>query len=273
MLHNLRELWRYRELIGNLVRRDLKARYKNSVLGVIWSLLNPLMMMVVFTVVFTVFGNTSIAAFPAFILCALLPWNFFSASVTGGMMSIVGNASLIKKVYFPREVLPISLVLSNMVNYLLALPVFFILAVILGVPLTGGYVSFWVIVLPLVVVVQVFFSLGIAFILATLNVYYRDIALLMEPVMTAWFFLTPIFWDVGQLPASRTFLGVEIPIQRLTYIVNPMASIIASYRDILYYGRQPGPDFFLRSAVTAFLIMILGYVVFKHYSGKFGEEV
>jgi lipopolysaccharide transport system permease protein len=273
MLEKLRELWFYRELVRNLIIRDLKARYKNSILGIIWSLLNPLLMMVVFTVVFTVFGRTDIKVFPAFLLCALLPWNFHAASVTGGMSSIVGNANLIKKVYFPREVLPISLVLSNLVNYLLSLPVFFVLGWALHVPLSGGLISGYIVWLPLVLVVQVTFSLGIALILATINVYYRDIALLMEPLMTAWFFLTPIFWDVKLLPEGYPFMGLSIPIQRLVYILNPMASIIASYRDILYFGRQPGLDFLGRTVVTALGVLVIGYLVFHRFSTRFGEEV
>jgi ABC-type polysaccharide/polyol phosphate export permease len=135
----------------------------------------------------------------------------FAASVTGGMSSIVGNANLIKKVYFPREALPIALIFSNLANYLLGLPVFFALAWYMGVPLSGGLISGYIVWLPLVIVVQVLFSLGMALILATINVYYRDTALLMEPLMTAWFFLTPIFWDVNRLPAQYMFLGIDFP--------------------------------------------------------------
>jgi ABC-type polysaccharide/polyol phosphate export permease len=273
MRARLRELWRYRGLVRNLVARDLKARYRSSVLGIIWSLLNPLLMMVVFTVVFTVFGRSEIRAFPAFILCALLPWNFFTASLVGGMASIVGNGGLVKKVYFPREALPIAVVLANLANYLLALPVFFVLARLLGVPLSGELISPWIVMLPLVIVVQAMFSLGVAFVLATVNVYYRDIGLIMEPLMTAWFFLTPVFWDVSSLPASYELLGLALPLRRLTYILNPMASIIASYRDILYYGGQPGPDFFVRTVLTALLVLVAGYAIFQRFSPAFGEEV
>jgi len=270
MLSQLAELWRYRELVSNLVVRDLKVRYKNSVLGIAWSWLNPLMMMMVFTVVFTVFNRApqDIPHFPAYILAGILPWNMFSASVVGATASVVGSSYLIKKVYFPREVLPLATILSNMINFLIALPVFFGVALVLGVRLTP-----WALLMPVVLMVQVIFSIGIGLILATLNVYYRDTQIIMEVLMLAWFFLTPVFWDVRTLPATIGWLGVVWPVQRLVYILNPMASIVASYRDTLYWGTQPALDFFVRSAVTALIILIVGYLIFHRFSSSFAEEL
>ena len=269
MLAKLTELWHYRELIANLTIRDLKVRYKNSVLGVGWSLLNPLLMMLVFTVVYTVMlKQTDNPTFSAFILSGLLPWNFFSASIMGGTASIVGSAHLIKKVFFPREVLPISIILSNLVNFLIALPLFFGLALLIGVKLSP-----WVLMLPVVITVQMIFMLGVSLFLAAINVFYRDVQQIMEVVIMAWFFLTPVIWDVGMLPASKMILGVEVPIQRLTYILNPMASIIAAYRDILYYGQSIGIDFFVRTAITAVIVLLIGFSVFHHLRGRFAEEV
>jgi lipopolysaccharide transport system permease protein len=270
------ELWRYRELIQNLVVRDLRARYKNSVLGIAWSWVNPLLMMVVFTVVFNVLTGQveGLPFYPMFILSGILPWNFFSAAVTGAISSIVGNGHLIKKVYFPREVLPISIVLANMVNFLIALPVFFVLALLFGLRLSP-----WLALLPLVLITQVMFSIGIGLILATLNVFYRDTQIIMEVVMLAWFFLTPIFWDVAILPGSKVVGGITLPIQRLVYILNPMASIVNAYRDILYRGGiygasfRPALDFLSRTLVTALVCMLVGYAVFHRYSHTFGEEV
>jgi len=263
------ELWRYRELIANLTVRDLKARYKNSVLGIGWSLFNPLLMMLVFTLVYTVMlGQSNRHDYPAFILSGLLPWNFFSASIMGSTFSIVGNAHLIKKVYFPREVLPISILFSNLVNFLIALPVYMVLALLLGGQLTG-----WVLLLPVVIVVHLIFTLGVAFILSAINVFYRDVQQIMDVIVLAWFFLTPVIWDVSLLPVSKTVLGIDLPIQRLTYILNPMASIIAAYRDLLYYGRPIGADFFLRTAVTAAIGLLIGFAVFHRLSRRFAEEV
>jgi lipopolysaccharide transport system permease protein len=275
MVARLGELLRYRELIENLVMRDLKVRYKNSVLGFLWSLLNPLLLMLVFTIVFTVMvPNAEIPKFPVFILCALLPWNFFSAAMAGAVNSIVHNGHLIKKVYFPREILPISVVLSSFVNFLLAIPVLFLFLAVFHIPFT-----IWLIYLPVIMVVQVAFVIGVALILATLNVYYRDTAVILEVVLQAWFFLTPIFYPAEFLPQWRTVLGIALPIRRLTYILNPMASIVASYRSVLYgftNGSPPAPpawDFFSRTVITAVLSLLVGYAVFLRYSRRFGEEV
>ena len=275
MISKLRELYAYWELAENLVIRDLKVRYKNSVLGFLWSLLNPLLLMLVFTVVFTIMlPNLAIPKFPVFVLCALLPWNFFNTSVLGATTSIVSNGHLIKKVYFPREILPIAMVLSNFVNLLLALPVLFALIVFFRVPLNVSLVY-----LPLIMIVQVAFTIGMALILATLDVFYRDTGVIMEVIMQAWFFLTPVFYPVDILPEWRTLWGIALPIRRLTYILNPMASIIASYRSVLYgftNGSPPAPpafDFFSRTIVTSLIFLAVGYVIFTRSSHRFGEEV
>ena len=275
MIARLAELWTYRELVANLVDRDLKVRYKNSALGFLWSLLNPLLLMLVFTVVFTVMlPNWSIPRFPAFVLCALLPWNFFTSSVMGAMGSIVHNGNLVKKVYFPREILPISTVLSNFANFILALPVLFGLLLWFRVPLT-----IWLAYLPIIMATQLAFTIGIAFILATMNVFYRDTAVIMEVILQAWFFVTPVFYPVEVLPELKVIWGLTLPIRRLVYILNPMASIIASYRSVLYGfidgspPTAPALDFFSRTVVTALIILLLGYGIFARYSHRFGEEV
>jgi lipopolysaccharide transport system permease protein len=269
MIKRLKELIRYRELIRTLVIRDLKVRYKNSILGILWSLLNPLAMMAVFTVVFTfMMPNNTIEKFPVFVLCALLPWNFFRDSVMVSVGSIVNNSPLIKKVYFPREVLPLSVVLSNLVNFFLALLVLFVMLIAFRVRLTQ-----WALLLPVVIFTQMLFVLGLGFILSTANVFYRDTAMIMEVVMLAWFFVTPIFWDITILPTHRHILGFDLNIHRLTYILNPMASLISTYRVILYHGARPALDFFLRTFVTALVTLIIGYSVFLRHSKVFAEEV
>jgi lipopolysaccharide transport system permease protein len=183
----LKELWSYRNLVYNLVSRDLKVRYKNSLLGIVWSWLNPLLMMLIFTFVFGVlYKREDIPNYQVLFLSAMLPWNFFVGSVMGGIPSVVGNANLIKKVYFPREVLPISVVLSNLVNFLIALPVFFILAMVSGI-MPNRHLLF----LPIPILIQVTFAIGIVLILSTLEVFYRDTHMLMDVGMQAWFFLTP----------------------------------------------------------------------------------
>lgn len=267
--HRLRELWQYRELIRNLVVRDLKARYKNSVLGIAWSWLSPLLMMIVYTVFFTILlPNKNIQHYPAFLLCGLLPWSFFVDSIIQATDSIVGNAHLIKKVYFPREVLPISTALSSLVNFLIALPIFFLLALI-----SGASLSWWALLLPITLLIQLAFVLGLAFFLATLNVFYRDTRHLLGVAVQAWFFLTPVFYPINIVPQEKYILGITFNAQLWLRRLNPMASIIASYRDLLYRGAPTGLDFLLRTAITALIVLVVGYLVFLRYSHRFGEEV
>ena len=268
-MNRLRQLWNYRELIRNLVVRDLKVRYRNSVLGIAWSWVNPLLMMLVYTMVFDFLaGSSDLPDFHIFVLCALLPWNFFSASVGEATSSIVSNGHLIKKVYFPREILPISIVLSNLVNFIIALPVFFALAAI-----SGARVTAWALLLPIPILVQLAFCIGMCLILATLNVFYRDTQVIMGVMMMAWFFVTPIFYPITQVPREANVFGITFNAQLWLRRLNPMASIIASYRDLLYRGAPTGLDFLLRTAATALIVLVVGYMVFLHYSPRFGEEV
>src|SRR3972149_3392576 len=227
-------------------------------------------MMLVLTVVFTVMaGRDTRPAYHVFVLIGILAWNFFSASVVGATGSIVNNAHLIKKVYFPRVALPVSIVLSSMINFLIALPVFFALAWLSGVPLSGQvWLGIW---LPIVLLVQMIFIAGIGLILATVNVFYRDMQIIMEVVMLAWFFLTPIIYPIETVPETAVLLGTPLDLRRLLFILNPIGSIIASYRDVLYFGRFIGPDFFARTAVTAIVILLIGYAVFDRYSRRFAE--
>jgi lipopolysaccharide transport system permease protein len=275
MIQRVRELFRYKDLLENLVMRDLKVRYKSSVLGFLWSLINPLLLMVVFTVVFTIMlPNYRVHKFPVFVLCALLPWNFFATSVIGAINSVVQNGHLINKVYFPREILPLAAVLANFANFLLALPVLALFLFLFQVPLTAN-----VLYLPVIMLAQVAFTMGVALILATVNVFYRDTAVIMEVIMQAWFFMTPVFYPVDLLPITQTVRGIALPVQRLVYILNPMASIIASYRSVLYGFTNGSPpaapafDFFSRTIVTALVVLVIGYGVFIRFSGRFGEEV
>lgn len=269
MIRRLLELYHYRELVLNLVVRDLKVRYKNSLLGVLWSLLNPLAMMAVFTVVFTfMLPNNTTPNFPVFVLCGILPWNFFRDSLMGAIASVVNNAPLIKKVYFPREALPISVILANLVNFLLALIVLFAMVLAFRMPLTR-----WVWLLPVVILTQVCFTTGLGLFLSTANVFYRDTAMIMEVLMLAWFFLTPVFYPIDVLPQQRLLLGMTLDVRRLVYILNPMASLIATYRVILYQGAPPAGDFFLRTAATSLVILVAGYGFFLRHRKTFAEEV
>ena len=260
MRESILELIKYRELVRNLVIRDIKLRYRNSVLGFVWSLGNPLLMMAVYTVVFTILmPKDVIDKYPIFILCALLPWNYFNTSIMGSMDSIVGNAHLIKKVYFPREALPLSIVLANLVNFLLALIILFAMLFAFRVQFTP-----WVLYLPLIIFIQTILILGLSLIFATLNVFYRDTKIIMEVGMMAWFFLTPIVYRIEDLVPRYA---------RLMYWVNPMASFISWYRIVIYHGTSMEPGFILRTSVTSMGALIVGYFVFTRCSSVFGEEV
>ena len=275
LARRLSELVSYRELLENLVLRDLKLRYKSSVLGFLWSLLNPLLLMLVFTVVFNVIlPNVHVPAFPIFVLCALLPWNFFQTSLVGAIQSISGNGHLVKRVYFPWEILTISSVLANFCNFALALLVLLGVIFVFGWPITSALLY-----LPLVMAVHVLFTLGVSLLLATVNVFYRDTGVIMEVVLQAWFFMTPVFYPIELLPQWVTVWGLDLPAQRLIYILNPMASIIATYRSVLYGSIDGGPpgapgfDFFSRTLLTALACFVVGYALFIRYSARFPEEI
>jgi ABC-type polysaccharide/polyol phosphate export permease len=269
------ELGRYRYLLYNLIVRDLKVRYKNSALGVLWSLLNPLLIMAVFTVVFTVLiPNNSIRNYPVFILVGLLPWNFFRGAVDSGATAIIANAAIIKKVYFPRELLPAASVLSNLVNFLLATVVLVAVLYISGTGLTVH--ALWV---PALLLTQVIFMLGLALFLSTVNVFYRDTMMILDVVMLALFFLTPVFYPFDLLGRSATLLGITFDPAQVMRWLNPMASIIDGYRTVLWgstlsEGPVPmEPIYLLRTFLTAVLVLVGGYLFFARFQHLFGEKL
>jgi lipopolysaccharide transport system permease protein len=272
ILTKLQELWSYRELVRNMVVRDLKARYKNSVLGYIWSLLNPLLMMCVFWFAFSVLLRNPIPMFPIFLIVALLPWSYALTSIGGGMRSILDHANLVKKVYFPREILPITVVLSNLVNYIFALPVMFLVMAIVQY-LSIGRLNFSLTFafLPVIIVIQTIFLIGIVLLLSTLAVFFRDTTHIVDILMQLWIFVTPIFFSLEQI--------VSPTLARLVRWINPMASIVDFYRDVLYgQASNPNPglpalDAVFRTLLTALIILALGAYVFHRYSGRFGEEI
>ena len=256
----LREILEYKDLTWNLVLRDLKARYKSSILGYLWSLVNPLLLMAVFTVLFKFLLKSSIPNFPVFIIVALLPWNFCATSVAGAVTSITAQSNLIKKVYFPREVIPISTVIANLINYLLALPAMIAIMLLLNAHFQPVALLF-----PLIVLIQTIFLLGAALFLSCLNVFFRDTEVIMEVLLTAWFFLTPVFYRLNDI--------VDEQLSRLVRWLNPMASLVDFYRDIFYLGGMPGWDAIIRTLITALLVLLVGYLFFLRFSSRFGEEI
>jgi lipopolysaccharide transport system permease protein len=272
------ELWHYRRLVVDLVALDLKVRYKGSVLGVLWSLLNPLLMMLVFTVVFDVLFRNNIARFPVFILAALLPWNYLATVVTRGTTSVTQNASLLNKVYFPSEVFPISIVFSALINFLLAMPILFALMLLFGIRPTAS-----LLMLPVILAIQTVFCLAVSLFVAALTVQYRDTTIIMEVLLQAWFFLTPVFYPVQAVTAQWQ----DIYAAQVMRWLNPMAAIVDFYRDILYGGLayvdasgvapppSPGWPSLLgvgRTGVTALILLVLAYGFFVRRSRRFAED-
>ena len=270
----LRELQQYRYLLSNLVARDLKARYKNSVLGILWSVLNPLFLMIVFTILFSILANNQIRDYPIFVLTGVIPWNFFAGSLTSGTTSITGNSGLIKKVFFPRELLPTSALLSNLVNFLFAFLVLVIFLYVFGIGLTVH--ALWV---PLILATQLIFTLGLVLLLGSLTVFYSDVLMILEVVMLAWFFLTPVFYSLEMFGSTATVMGFTFNPAQLLRWLNPMASIIDGYRTVLWGTYDSGgpasmyPPYLLRTFVTSVIVFILGYAVFNRLNPLFGEKL
>ncbi len=250
----------YRDLMRNLVTRDLKVRYKNSIFGFAWSLLNPLFLMVVLSVVFTVAFEraTPVDNFPAFLIVGLIAWNFTSSSLSRAVNSVIENNQLVNKVFFPREVIPASVVLANFVHFVLAIPVLVVILMILGVMPTLK-----ILLLPPVMLIHLELVLGLALFVSCVNVFFRDMGVAMDVLLQAWFFATPIIYHHWILP-----IWLQKPV-----MANPLAAIITAYRDILLLGRFPDRNFTLGALVSSTIIFAIGYAVYTRYAPLFAEEV
>jgi lipopolysaccharide transport system permease protein len=261
----LQESVRYGGLLRNLLSRDLAVRYKNSVLGFLWTLLNPLLLMLVFTVVFQLLQPVNVEHFPVFILIGLLAWNFCVGVLTACIHSVVGNGNLVRKVYFPREMLPLSSVLAGLVHFALALLLVFIL-----LPLSGLGFTPLVVWLPIVMLFQTAFLAGVGMLLAAINVFFRDTEAIMDVGFLAWFFLTPIFYPLDVL-WDKTVGPLNLG--WLMHAANPMASFISTYRLVLIDRASPDPAFLARTFATSLLVLVMGYLFFKWLEPRFGEEL
>lgn len=268
-------MWRFQFLIQNLIVRDIKIRYRNSLLGVLWSLLTPLFMMLVFTLVFTIaLGNNSVRQYPVFVLVGLIPWNFFNGALRLGTNSFLSNSVLIKKVYFPRELLPLSTIIAELVNFGIAFVVLLIFLYGSGLSLTVH--ALWV---PLILVTQLLLTLGLALLLGSINVFYRDVGMIMDVGLLALFFLTPIMYPLDQYPPTATILGITFDPSQVMRWLNPMASIVDGYRTVLWGTLSSnGPvsmhfPFLLRTFVTSLLIFMVGYLFFLRTEAQFGERL
>lgn len=256
----LRILFGHRELIGSLTLRDIRARYKQSVLGVAWALLQPLAMMIIYTVVFShiVRVDTGEIPYPVFSYIALLPWTFFSQSLISGTECLVSNFNLITKIYFPREVFPISAVLGKTVDLALGILVIVPLFIIYSIKPT------WLVVMVIpVLLVQLCLMLGLTFLLSSFNLFYRDVRHIVPLLTTMWMYLTPIIYPLNLVP--KKYLPV--------YMLNPMVPIMDSYRRVALQGEPPMWGYLGISAAISVLALIIGYRVFKKLEPAFAELI
>lgn len=258
-MEKLRELYDYREMIKNLVLRDLKSRYKESVLGFLWMLVNPLLQLVVYTIVFSVIMRANIDKFYLFLFVALVPWIFFNSCLTGGSYVIFEAQDMIKKIYFPREIVPLAFSLSQFVNMVLSFVVIFVVVIISGVKVK----LLGLLMLPLVMLIELLLGVGVSLIVSSLSVYYRDLQQILGVVALAWMYMTPILYPVEYVPEELGFV----------ILLNPMAPIIVSYREILYYGKVPDATTLISALAVGIISLIVGSCVFDKLQKGFAEEL
>jgi lipopolysaccharide transport system permease protein len=252
-------LFSYRELIRNLVLKDLKLKYRDSVLGFVWSLANPLLLILVYSFVFGHMLRGGPANFAYFLMVGILPWNFFAQSAMMSTGSILDNGGLIRKVALPMEVFPVATVLFNLAQYLLALIVFFPMAFLFfKVPFAWSWFNFF----P-VLILQIVFTLGFCFILSTATVFYRDMRHFTEILLMLLFWLTPIIYDIQAVPPSL----------RTALYMNPLSYFILAYQEALYHNTFSSPDRLLTLFSLALLSLVLGYSLFVLFKIRFPEEV
>ncbi len=254
MIGTLRELWRYRELARILVAKEMKLRYRRSVLGFAWTMLNPLVTMVILTIVFSNAMRIPVEKFPVFLLSALLPWNFFAQSLTGGSLSIIHNESLLKNVYAPRAIFPIALVASHFVNLLLAFVPLLLVMLWQGAPFGVGLLA-----LPVCLASLAVFTVGVVLAFSAWTVFFRDLSQILEVGLQALFYLVPIIYPFHVIPERFA------PYFRL----NPMLHLITPFRTIFYEGALPDAATLLLGAGLALAAFTLGLAVFRRHEAVF----
>ena len=253
-----KELYQYRELLKTNVKKEIRGKYKASFLGVLWSFINPLLQVLVYALVFPYIMRVQTDNYLIFLICGVIPWTWFTNSITNGTTCVTNNANLIKKVYFPREILPISIVTSGLINFLISC-IIILLFVIFG----GIGLSWHLIFLPLIAIVQYIFSLALVFLLSAFNVYVKDVEYMVIFLLNLFFYATPILYS------TEMFSGWFMWIFRL----NPLAHIINAYRDIFYVHQVPQILNLFILLVGGLIVLILCYKVFKRLEKRFAEEV
>jgi ABC-type polysaccharide/polyol phosphate export permease len=261
MIQQLATLFRYRILIQSLVSRDLKARYRGSVLGFLWSFIHPILSLVTYTFVFTMVlpgrHASTIEPYYLFFFCGLLPWTWFSGAVQESAFGLIVGGNLIKKVLFPAEVLPVVTVLGGLIHFFLGLPILLVAC------LVEGRLGWTALLLPLPILVQLVFTLGLALMVSALTVHFRDIYSILGHLMQLWFFASPVLYYYGDIQGPlRTFLRL-----------NPMAHVVVSYQEMLFFGTFHHYTGLALAGLASLLVFAAGAFVFDRLRDTFAEEV
>lgn len=259
-----KDLYDYRELLKSNVKKEIRGKYKGSFLGVLWSFVSPLLMTLVYAIVFRyIMRSANYDSYSTFLVIGILSWTWFTTAISQGTFCIIGNGPIIKKVYFPREILPISVVSSGVVNFLIQCLIIMIFVIVNGLPITWNLLF-----LPIILIAQYLFTLGIIFITSAIDVYVRDLEYIINFIIQLLFYGTPILYELSMFKSA----GAPVWICKLLEW-NPMGIIINSYRDIFYWGNPP--HFKSLMIVIAFSAVLcwLGLIVFRKLSKGFAEEV
>jgi lipopolysaccharide transport system permease protein len=257
MFKKIKEIFEFKEMIKSFTIRDLKTRYKGSFLGFLWTFINPLLQLLVYSMMFPLILKISEKNYAMFLFVAIIPWGFFGTSIQGACGIIIGNSNLVTKVYFPREILPITYILSALCNTIFSYSIVFPMLLLFKIPITINIL--W---LPIILIVQAIFNLGLAFIVSSVNVFFRDLEYLISVGIIALYFMTPVMYNIRILPLKY---------QHLLLLLNPMAGFITMYRDVTYYGTMPKIKLLLYLFTISILIFIIGYVTFQKLQKKFAE--
>ena len=259
MFKTLHEIYEYRTMISSLIRRDLRGRYKGSVLGFAWTFLNPLLQLVVYTLVFSTIMRAGIEDYYLFLFVALIPWIFFSGSISAGASCVIAQKEMVKKIFFPREVLPIAHVTCQLVNMLLSFIVVFAVLIFSGKGISIRALLY----LPIVVVAEYLLAISITMIVSAVTVYLRDLEHILAIFTMAWQFLSPVMYSVDMVPERL----------RKLFYMNPMTPIIVAYRDIFYYKKEPEIATLIHGGIFSIVLLIIGCFVFERLKKHFAEEM
>ena len=253
-----KEIYNYRELLKTNIKKEIRGKYKGSWLGVLWTFLNPLLMLAVYAFVFPYILRVNVDNYTIFMIVALIPWNFFTTAIQSGTGSVVANGNILKKVYFPREIIPISITTSQSVNFLITCIIMAVFIIFSGV----GF-SVHALLFPLLVLIQYILILGLTFILSALTVFVRDIDHFVSVILMLGFYATPIVYQGEMLPKKfQIFLKL-----------NPMAQLVEAYRSILYYHRMPDMTMLVLWGLGSVALLVVGYLIFKKLEKSFVEEL